>query len=336
MKYFRYVQALDRFLALRIYNVVSDLEFFARKKYKGLYQDALDATMEHVLKHYNPESNNLEHYTMAVLSKILLSVNAKEVSSEDVLEIESSKQSYKESLEQGSEYYNMEDIEEVGSLEDCIDYLLPFFLKDFEMFKNRKVGTRKLKYPGLFQLYTPEIVSKAMSVLVEEGYDKAVYLSDLSATTNYRCFPDTRYLASMDKTLEYVGTVNGIVLCKFVNSKRKKYVYHVDIGSFVDSIVDLFYIQGDESKAARSFFDKMVYVTLSGREVIGEDNLRAMLENEIVGSLLARKQRVKVLNYNRGKDMLIASTNEDEQSIIFPIFGMDITLDLQRVVFKRV
>lgn len=336
MRYFRYVQALDKFLALRIYNVISGLEFFARKKYKGLYQDALDATMEHVLSHYDPSSDNLDHYTMSVLSKILLNANAKEVSSEDVFNIESSKQAYKEDLENGSVYYDIEDepVSEEDSLDECVQYLLPFFLKDFEMFKTKKVGTRKLKYPGLFEKFRADTIAQAMDLLVDNHYIDASYLAKVSTKTNYRCFPDTRYQASVDHTLEYAGSVNNIVLCKFINSKRKKFIYSLDMSRLIEDIINHFYrVNGI---ACRDFFGAPVYVTLSGREVIGVENLKSMLENELVGSLLTRMVHIKVLKYEKGKEFLVSSTSDEESKIIFPIFGEDVPLSFQRVVTRRI
>lgn len=338
MEYFKYAMALDTVRAREIFAVVQGLEPFAKKKYKGKWEDAIDATFMHVLRNYDENSGgNLEHYATSVMSKILLNSFKKETGSETQLLIESDKKAVQDEHLSNPEYILTEGLDDRDdSLKDCIQYLIPRFLKDYEVWKKKQETDKSNHedYTGIFKKYKPAVIKRALDYLVANYYDDAVYLSQLAKGRKMRRFSKDRYKNSLDLELEYQGTLNGIVLVHFKNQRLRRVVYSVDIQGFINKLVDSFY--KENSVCCKNIAGNNVYVTLSGYIAFGLEELKEQLETEIVGAIFARSVKLHCLHYDFGSMLLVTSSREIETSVFFDMFGSQVMLDFKRLVLKRV
>lgn len=337
MQYYKYVRKSDSVLIFKIHQAVQNCKPLAMAKYKSNWEDALDDAYFHILEHFDESQGSLEHYAMSVVSTIYLNKYSREIGSEIVFDIESDKTAVKKD-EVANPYNNMsfeeEDIEYDKELKNCIQYLLPYFIKDYELFYSKDSSTRKLNYNGLFELFPIKVLVDAVEILSKGYYEEAKYLNILSKECHMRNFDADRYKNSLDKTLAYDGRIGDIVKCKAIGVKRKKYVYSLNIESLIDRIYKMFYdIQGIASKV---ICDNTVYCTLSGKLICGKDTLYEALEREIIGSVLAMRTNLKVLNYEKGVEIILTSTREDEPSIILTMFKTGVHIPLTRLIMGKV
>lgn len=316
MNYFEYTKTLSTSTIYEILEVVNSLKGYAIKIYKGLAQDALDAAFNHIIKNYDENSGELEHYATKVVGKILLRKFAREVEIDgEILEgIVNKKKA-------NVGYYNPEGILDSltaipNTVDACVNYLLPFFIQDYKFFKTRKAEDRRLEYNGIFNKFSYSVINESMNQLVNTYGEDMEYLLELKSNCHYRNFPSDRYLKSLDENVEYVDTVEGIILYKKNSSRLKRFIYCIDIK---DALYQLkFKLYREEYK--RVIGDITVYCTLSGQLVTDENELNEILESELVGALLARAHSTMgVLRYDRGSSLMLSSNRAEEKGFLFEI-----------------
>lgn len=148
-----------------------------------------------------------------------------------------------------------------------------------------------------------------------------------------KSFDGTRYLSSPDKGLEYKGCLNDIVMVKRSKGSHTKRLYRLAIDDVIDSLMYLFYC--DEEYGKLVIEGIVVYTSIAGCIIVGEDNLKEQLENEIVGSILSRTS-LRVVNYIKGKEILFSSTQDHQHNVVLPMFGKDVSIGFERLVCKEV
>lgn len=336
MNYFKYVKKFDVGRSLQIYRVVQNLKGYAITIYKNLWEDALDQAFFHILSNYDEESGgDLEHYATKVVGTILLGKYAHEIEHDIALDDGMNKKSTEDtSANPLNIIMENEDFIQIQDYEKCKRYLFPLFVQDYKFFMTLRQEYRKCSYTGIFDMFSCEVILKTIKYFSGK-YGKAILkLDKLRKTCRYRSFASDRYQKSMDPNIEYRGMLNGTLLYKVVSKRGSKFFYMMDTKKVIDDIVSSFY-SDPKSEAHVIIENSDVYCTLSGRLVIGVDALREALENEIIGSLLAKLSTFRVIRYDRGVNLLMSATKETD--VVFPIeiFGYTYYMDFRRVPSKR-
>lgn len=335
MKYYKYVRDADSLLAYKAHIAVMKCKPLAISKYQSRWEDALDDAYFHIMEHYNEAQGSLEHYALSVVSTIFLNKYPKEVGSDTVFDIESNKEAVK-SDELDSPFDSIaqeEDIEYDSVLKQCVQYLLPLFIKDYELFHSKDCSTRKMSYTGLFDKFPVEVIAQVFKTLGEEYYEEGKYINNLSKECHMCNFSADRYRSSLDKTISYSGRIGDIVKCKSIGVKRKKYLYDLNISDLCSKIYNMFYDIG--GVGSRLIYGINVFCSLSGNVYFSKDDLFESLEREIIGSVLAMRTNLKVLHYDRGKEMIFTSTRDDEPSVALTMFKTKVLIPLTRLFIGK-
>lgn len=335
MKYFKYVRDADSLLAYKAHVAVRKCKPLAMSKYGSRWEDALDDAYFHIMDHYNEAQGSLEHYALSVVGTISLNRYAKEVGSDTVFDIESNKEAvkYDELNSPFDSVLKEEDIEYDSALKQCVQYLLPLFIKDYKMFGSKDGSDRKMSYKGLFDKFPVSIISKVFKTLGEEYYEEGKYLNELSKDCHMRNFSADRFESSLDKTISYQGRIGDIIKCKATGVKRKKYLYDLNIDDLCNKVYNMFYDIG--GLGSRLIYGITVYCSLSGNIYFTKEDLFESLEREIVGSVLAMRTNLKVLYYEKGKEMIFTSTRDDEPSVALTMFKTKVLIPLTRLFIGK-
>ena len=341
MKYFVYCSGPNRsqHSMQRIYDAVQRMKGLAMARYGGRYQDALDAAFFHILDNFDESlatgDDGLDHYVASVVSKICRG-SRREVLSDTVLDIVSDNQAVAEShMENPYEKIELNASEEFErNVISCMDALVPNFLKDYELFNGNSSVERKTNYRPIYASFTDAVVMEAV-VRLKAYYEDAKYLNSLSRQCKMRTFSPDRYKSSLDEAIQFTGFVNGIAVCTYATSRIKRSVYRVHIMEFIEEVLRLFYY-GEAPLGKRTIHGHDIYCTLSGKLVDGLDALREAIETDILGALLARVVNFRIVNYNKGSQLLVSSAKPEEHGIIFRIFNTDVVLELSRLTVRRV
>ena len=336
MRYFKYVRKKDPVLTLRVHQAVRRCVGLAKKTYRSRWEDALDDAYFHILDNYDVAKGELESYAISVVGTIYLNKYPREVGSDVVFDIESDKYA----IEQYSQFnpfdsllQKEEDVEYNSQLDECIRYLLPFFIKDYKFFVSKDSAERKCGYKELFEKFPPGIIHDAFIFLSERYSNEAEYLCNLSKGCHARSFSDDRYKNSLDKTLQYICQIGDCICCKTISVRRKKYAYKLDIRDLFNKIYRMFYeIDG---VARRVIHTNVIYCSLSGKLLFDKDELADALENEIIGAILALRTNLKVIHYLPHNEIIFSSTKEDEPNISLNLFKTGVPIPLQRLTISR-
>lgn len=340
MDYFKYVSNKSTVDSLEIYQMVLKYENLAKKKFKGHYEDALDDAYFHILDHYDSSKGSLESYVHRIVGTIYMNKFSREknreVNSDDLfLDFEAYKQSSElDDTTNPIVIVEENDIEYSEVLDSCVRYLLPYFIKDYELFKSRDGSLRKVSYKGLFDKYSASVINDAVTLLSDKYYEDAKYISTLSKSCHVRNFTSDRYKSSIDKTISYICRIGDIVKCKSLGVKRKKYAYLLDVDDLLRKVFMMFY--SSEGVGIRIIYGENVYCSLSGQIFFNKKELLEALERELVGSILSRKTNLKVLKYDRGNDIIFSSTNENEPRVILNMFNTGVYVPLSKLTMGRI
>lgn len=341
MKYFLYSSGRNnsQFQLARIFNAVQKMENLAKARYGGRYQDALDAALFHIIENYDDSvggSEGLEHYAASIVNTIYRNSSKHEILSDTVLDVKSNDQAME--ISEVEDPFSSIEVNEAAEFErnvsECIEALLPNFLKDYELFCGKKNAERKTNYHSVYSKFSDAVISESVKRMSKD-YDKAKYLADLGRSCRLRTFSSDRYKASLDESIQFSGFVNGIAVCTYASARVKRNVYRVHIKEFVDEVVKRFYADED-SVGYRRICGHDIYCTLSGKEVDGEYRLREAIETDTVGSLLAKVVNLRVVDYQAGKQLLVSSSKPEEYGLVFRIFGEDVVLQMTRLTVRRV
>ena len=157
MDYFSHALALKRsnpYLAYRAYHLLyeTDLRWYARKIYNSRAEDALDAAYIHILRNYDDDKGDLEHYATTVVGTINLGVYKNEIVHDEVTELALNQTAYEAG---GNDPYDIimsrGDNTDSSSVDKCVEYMLPYMIRDFRFFKSKKAVDRTLCYSELYK-----------------------------------------------------------------------------------------------------------------------------------------------------------------------------------------
>ena len=336
MDYFKYVKKFDVGRSLRIYQVVQSLKGYAITIYKNLWEDALDQAFFHILSNYDEESGgDLEHYATKVVGTIMLGKYTHEIEHDIALDDGMNKKSAEDtSANPLNIIMENEDLLQVRDFERCKKYLLPMFVQDYKFFITLRQEHRKCSYTGIFDMFSSDVILETIKYYSKKYGRAMLKLGELRKTCRYRSFSGDRYQKSMDPNIEYRGMLNGTLLYKVISKRGSKFFYMLETKRVIDDIVNSFYLNPD-SNAHVTIEDVEVYCTLAGKFVIGLPALREALENEIIGSLLAKISTFRVIRYDRGVDLLLSATKETDVMFPIEVFGYTYYIDFRRVPSKR-
>lgn len=337
MNYFDYVQSLDTERALRIYKTVYSLSSYAKTIYKGYWEDALDKAFFHVLENFDDScGSELLHYATRVVNTISLGRFKHEISHDTSLNLEMDKKSATiMSSNPANILLEKEENVDYSNIKGCVQYLLPKFLIDFRFFRSMKSEDRRCSYTNMFKVFSPEVITASVKYLVENYADEVERLHLLKKGCRYRNFDGERYKQSMEDAIEYVGTLKGTIIYKVFNKRTMRYFYNVNIESVIKDLYILYY-QDNCSLLKTTIEGKEIYCTLSGQLVIGREELFKSLENEIVGTILARMSVLRVVLYEKGKSIVFSSSREIFNTLPIEFVGETYNLDFKRITGKRV
>lgn len=332
MNYFTYNESISSYEAMQIYDTIQGLRGYAAKIYKGSWEDALDSSFFHIMKNYNKESGGeLEHYATRVVNTILLGKYKNEITHEVSLET-GMNQASMDATYQNPMNILISDEEEVSEdLKSCIHYLLPSFIEDYKFFKTRKSEDRKLSYNGLFNMFSSATIVQAMDYMVK-NYGQAVEeLLSVKRKCHFRNFSADRYKSSLDTSIEYDCTLNNVLLYKKVSGRTLKKFYFLNIRETITRLIEKFYT---DDTCKKTLDGRTFYCSLSGNIVSSIDELYDTLEKELVGTVLARSQSMKVALYERNESMIVTLSKDLDYVISLKIFDEDFPLEFKKIISK--
>ena len=336
MNYFRYVKNFDAGRSLQIYHVVQNLKGYAITIYKNLWEDALDMAFFHILSNYDAESGgDLEHYATKVVGTIMLNKYNHEIEHDIALEDGMNKKSAEDtSANPLNILMEKENRVQLKDIERCKRYLLPMFIQDYKFFLSMRQEYRKCSYTGIFDMFSSEVIVETIKYYSKKYGSEMLKLGELKKQCHYRSFSDDRYQKSMDPNIEYQGMFHGVLLYRVVTKRGSRYFYSINIKKIIEDIVENFYLKPDnEAHTVVEGVD--VYCSLSGKFLMGIENLKRALENEIIGSILAKMTIFRVIRYERGVNILLSATKETDVRFPIEVFGHTYFVGFDRVPSKR-
>lgn len=281
------------------------MKAYSKKIYGANYQDALDNAYRHILENYDSEKGELSHYTIAIIHNINFNATKKEVSIQDVASLAMDSKAFKDNngdpldelLSRQSEYADK-------SVDNCIQYLLKYYITDFKFFKSNKSSDRLNDYEELYDKFSVKTILSAVN-LISEKYDSDIEeLYNLKKQLRFKSYTRDRYMESFDNAIEYMCEFNGIVIYKKLVAKGNKVVYEINVEEVLKRFKKVFY----SGMLNRKIGNVDCFITLSGKLITDEGELNEYIENELIGSILSRVQQMGVMRYERGKSILLTSS----------------------------
>ena len=332
MRFFKYLHTKSPKELYDIFMTVQGLKKYAYSKYGERWEDAVDASYEHIIKNYDPNKGDLKNYAIMVVGTIWLNSNKNELANDEQTKISLDVNTAKEYINSPLDETLEESFKSVD-LNSCIKDMVSFFVKDYKFFSTLNAKYRKMDYSELADRYSSESLVNAMKFLHDNYAERIESFVAYSKVSSIRNFNEDRYLKSLDGSLEYRGSLNDIIMLRRKQGSHIKKVYKVSIEENIDSIIRLFYSDTDYGKMVIS--DIPIYISLSGKILDTEKDLKHYLEKELVGSLLSRTS-LKVLHYERGNEILLSSTKDTQYDVVLPLFGKNFSVMFERVVVKEV
>lgn len=335
MNYFEYVKAFSMEDMFKIYEVVRGLKNYAMKIYKNMWEDALDQAYFHIISHYDESCGELENYATRIVGTILLGRYRKEIANDVALEMALNTKQCVDT------YYSpvVSSIDEEddydGTFNECVEYLSYYFVLDYKFFKTLKKSDRVFDYTGIFKKFSSKTVLQAIDYL-NENYGSSM---DKLLETSKKCtiwkFKEDRYKESFDRSISYVGMINGILLYTRTKSAHNKLFYSFNIEENIRNILSILY-PNKNCVNEISVGEHEAYCSLSGVLVVGIEELVKRLEIEIIGVLLTRKVNFNIIKYDKGKEVILSCVKDIDYDIKISCFGEDFSLVLKKVPAKRV
>jgi len=338
MNYFDYVKTIDSGKAYAILQCMDELKPYAKAVYNGsLWEDSLDSAFFHILDNFDESlGSEFKHYATKVVGKIGLGKYNKEIEHEISLNNALDQKSVTENKEDPLNYVLLSEMTEVSENErECIKYLVPYFIKDYRFFKSKKAEDRTLVYTGLFEKFSAQTISASMEYFNSNYGTEMDLFQEIKKTCRYRNFNEDRYKSSLDEGISYEGSINNIITYRS-KKKLRRYFYYIDLSNYLKHFIDFVYNQEDSEGLKVNIEGETVYCTLAGNTVIGEEELLETLEREIVGSLLSKNPGIKVVVYEKGSNIILSSTKDDEDGLLFEIKGKSLKIEFDKRVAKRI
>lgn len=311
-----------------IYKAVRKLEPYAKMKYKGSWEDALDVSFFHILENFDPEKGDLEHYAIKVVGTIILNKNKYEIASSEQADVCMD-------LKSAKDYTVADNANDVldTDFESCLNDMVSIFVNDFRFFASFSSKDRKGDYSSLFKKYSVGTIKDVQDYLSNKYKSTIVRMLGFAKSSTIRGFSEDRYLSSLDEGIEFREMLNGTAIIKRKKGYHSKRLFSVNIGDIVDDIINVFY--SDCTYGMALIENLPVFVSLSGNIVSSVKDLRVCLEKELLGTLLSRTQ-LRVVNYERGSLVIFSSTRDTQNDITLGIFGEDYIISFDRVTVKEV
>lgn len=330
-----------------IQDTVEKLKPYATSIYKSLWQDALDAAFFHIINHFDFSisedddedlDEKLYRYSTKVVGTILLGKYNHEIEHEISLINGMDKESICAETKTNplSILIENEDLLVSQDIQQCVDYLVPYFIKDYRFFKTQKPDRRKYSYTELFQKFTPSVIGSAMRYLLNKYSDIMDSVYAKISNSRYRMFASDRYKKNLDSSIKYRGYVHNTVIYQALNRvKGSKYFYHFDIKGIITNILEEYYSVENEGGC---FVVENVkgYISFSGAITFSKEELQKYIEYELIGTILARISHLKVVVYQEGKYMIFSSPKQDECGIICELFNTKYKIGFKKLVSKRI
>lgn len=331
-----------------IQDTVANLKSYATSIYKSLWQDALDAAFFHIIKHFDftvseddeeDLSEKLYRYSTKVVGTILLGKYNHEIEHEISLinGIDQRSMNEESKMNPLSILIEGEELDQSQNLSDCIKYLTPYFIKDFKFFKTKRSDQRKLKYTGLFEKYSSDIIMQSMKYLVDNYSNIMEDMYSKISKSRYRMFSEDRYKKNLDSAVCYKGYVNDTLIYSTTSRvKGNKSFYFFNIKDTISDMIKEYYSDSNSVNSGKyTIEDTVAYISLSGVIVFTESELRTLLEYELIGAILAKISHLKVVVYEKGKSMILSSPKDNECGLICNIFSTNYHTYFKRLVSKR-
>lgn len=313
-----------------IYEVVWSLENYAKKIYKGGWEDALDAAMFHIIRNYDVNKGDLSNYAIKVVKGICYNKYRKEVPYEYLSDLPDSEMETTEVVDD----MNMEDDNgDKQDIAECIAFLSPYFIEDFKFFTSMCKHDRKKSYPGLFERFTYQTIKDAISYLKDNYSEQVKEFHAARISRSKKRYDADKVNRSMADGINYMGVVNGTVLYTKRKSIASKVFYRVDIPEVVQEFIKRFY--GDDSNAQVRIGDCVAFSSLTGSIIFGIENLLESLEIDIIGMILSR-QEMKVASYTKGEELILVSNRQEEYNLNVKAFSSDIWIPFTQMSSKEV
>lgn len=314
----------------KIYRAVynKEMKAYATKIYGSNYQDALDNAYRHILENYDSDKGELSHYTIAIIHNINFNSSKREISIQEVTELALDNKAFK-----GNNGDPLDDIvsRQVDyndkNVDNCINYLLKYYISDFKFFKSNKSSDRVNNYNELYDRFSVKTILSAISI-ISERYDNEIdELYCLKKQLRFKSYPSDRYVDSFDNSVEYMCEFNGIVIYKNRRAKGNKVIYEINIEDLLKKFKKTFY----KGILNRNIGGVDCYVTLSGKLVIGEDELYDYIEDDLIGSILSRLPQMGVMRYERGKSILLTSSAPMTRTVV-TLLVLDIPFSVEMLM----
>lgn len=346
MNYFDYCQkeklrSSDELL--EIYNCVMGLEKYARSINRFHWEDVLDEALFHVLQNYDSSKGDIENYATKVVRGICINHfkgnttgfdesfmtdgDAEDEPEEVSLDSIKNKRFYVPGLP-------LDDVQSDDYME-CAKYLAKRYILDYKFFKTKSTVHRKESYSDLFEKFTSKAISKAIEYLNDTYSEKLdAFMKAKESRKGKRCYDD-RMEKSRDNVLEYVGSINGIILYRSNANYRNavKYFYGIDINKFVAEFVAELYSEG--GPAVVNVEGTEAYCTLRGFIVFDKFELMDSIEVDVISTLLARAV-YKVFKYDKHSRIILSCGKDSLLPSVIEAFGKEIRISMDLCVAKEV
>lgn len=340
MEYFKYSKNSRSAKELvDIFTAVHNLDRYAKSIYSSRWEDVLDRAFFHIAKNYDSSKGNLENYAIRVIRGIGLNDYKKECPTEFIEDLNiDAGYTEKESEEPTNssvevELFYLDENEESASedIEGCIRFLVPYYIKDYALFKSMDGSKRKEDYRLLFKSYGAHEIQEAINYLNEKYSKELDEFYELRKKCVSRKAGRDKVEKSLDSTLKFMQTLNGVIFYKRkVNrSETRKYFYQVDIDDIVTQIVHDYYLY---SKGSVEVEGVRAYLSLRGEILFDLDEAIDLLKVDIYTFILTAS-KLKVL---MGDDIYLVGTKEVNSSVAVKIFGDVLQVHLMNKTAKEV
>lgn len=327
MNYFRYGRSPKASCLIEAYEAIAGLKKYALSIYveEMRVDDVLDKAYHHIIDRFDENSGKMSNYAISVVSKIGINNNVKEYNNTELVEdvnLEHEKNNLTE--------YDKFVYDDKWLVEDCIQTLIPIYIKDFGFFTTGNKKLKKISAKHVLEKYSAEIILDAFNYL-KNNYENTIRTYyNVKSLENKRHFSDNIEFNKTDNTISIVDIKDGII--KFKRNKKSKIekkFYILDIENVIDNILETFYDIESEQKAFLDIEGYKVYITLLGKEVYDIQDLIESIEKDLIGTLLVNNQ-VKIIRLENGnpvfisrKDLSYLTINIFDKQIQYPLIEIE-------------
>lgn len=338
MNYFNCALLLKRntpYRSFRIYSVVygKDMKAYAKKIYGANFEDALDRSYRHILENYDPNKGDLEHYVISVIHKINRNIHKNEIGDE-AADLAMDELAFKENNGDPLEEYLEKQRKGMPyDVENCVKYLLKYYIIDFKYFTTNKSSDKINSYSELFENFSIKSIKEAVEYIKVNYQESIEDLYAVKRIMRFKAYPRDRYMEAFDTSVEYLCDFRGIVVYKRPEAKTGKVIYEIDLKEILNRFKKIFY----SGILNRNIGGLECYISLSGKLSFSEAEAMDNLETEIVGSILSRLQQMGVMLYEKGTRLLMtASSPMSRTSMVLSILDRPFPIEMRHRVAKLV